>query len=49
MKLLGSTKKKTTEKDNCTNIPHLKITDVVLPHCNIVNNDCEHDSRVLYT
>ena len=28
---------------------HLEITEVVLIHCNIVDNDNQHDSRVLYT
>ena len=28
---------------------HLKITEVVLIYCNIVNNDYQQDSRVLYT
>ena len=27
---------------------HLETTEVVLAHCNIVNNDFQHDSRVLY-
>ena len=27
----------------------LEITEVVLVHCNIANNDCQQDSRVLYT
>ena len=27
----------------------LKFTEVVLVHCNIVNNDYQQDSRVLYT
>ena len=30
-------------------MPHLEITEVVLAHCNIVNNDYQQDSRVLYT
>ena len=30
-------------------MPHLEITEVVLVHSNIVNNDYQHDSRVLYT
>ena len=34
---------------NGTNVPHLKITEVVLVHCNIVNNDYQQDSKVLYT
>ena len=29
-------------------MPHLEITKVVLVHCNIVNNDYQQDSRVLY-
>ena len=48
IKLLGSTKKK-KEKKNIENMPHLEITEVVLVHCNIVNNDYQRDSRVLYT
>ena len=30
-------------------MPHLEITEVILIHCNIVNNDHQQDSRVLYT
>ena len=29
-------------------MPHLEINEVVLIHCNIVNNDYQQDSRVLY-
>ena len=28
---------------------HLEVTEVVLIHCNTVNNDYQRDSRVLYT
>ena len=28
---------------------NLEIAEVVLVRCNIVNNDYQHDSRVLYT
>ena len=49
MKLLGSTKSKITKDENGENVPHLEITEVVLVHCNIVNNDYQQDSRVLYT
>ena len=49
MKLLGSTKNKINKDKNGENVPHLKITEVVLVHCNIVNNDYQQDSRVLYT
>ena len=30
-------------------LPHLEINEVVLVHCNIVNNDHQQDSRVWYT
>ena len=39
MKLLGSTENKITTDKNGENVPHLEITEVVLVHCNIVNND----------
>ena len=43
MKLLGSTKNKITKDKNDEKVPHLEITEVVLVHCNIVNNDYQHD------
>ena len=49
MKLVGSTKSKITKDENGKNVPHLEITEVVLIHCNIVNNDYQRDSKVLYT
>ena len=49
MKLLGSTESKITKDKNGENVPHLEITEVVLVHCNMVNNDYQQDSRVLYT
>ena len=48
MKLLGSTENKIVRYKNGENIPHLEITEVVLVNCNIVNNDYQQDSRVLY-
>ena len=48
MKLLGSTENKITKDKNGENVPHLEITEVVLVHCNIVNNDYQQDSGVLY-
>ena len=48
MKLVESTENKVTKNRNGENVPHLKITEVVLVHCNIVNNDYQQDSRVLY-
>ena len=49
MKLLEWTENKITREKNGENVPHLEITEVVLVHCNIVNNDYQQDSRVLYT
>ena len=49
MKLLGSTKNKITKDKNSKNEPHIVITEVVLIRCNIVNNDYQQDSRVLFT
>ena len=48
-KLLGSTKIKTVKDKNGENIPYLEITEVVLIHCNVVNNSYQQNSRVLYT
>ena len=49
LKLLGSTEHKITKDKNGENVPHLETTEVVLAHCNIVNNDYQQDSKVLYT
>ena len=47
MNLLESTENKITTDKNGENVPHLEITEVVLVHSNIVNNDYQKDSRVL--
>ena len=39
MKLPGTNKSKITKDKNGENVPNLEITEVVLLHCNIVNND----------
>ena len=49
MKLLGNTENKITKDKNGDNMPHLEITEAVLVHCDVVNNDYQQDSRVLYT
>ena len=49
MKLLGRTENKITKDKSGENVPHLEITEVVSLHCDIVNNDYQQDSRVLYT
>ena len=47
MNLLGSAENKITKDKNAENLPYLEITEVVLVHYNIVNNDYKQDSRVL--
>ena len=49
MKLLGITKSKITKDENGETVPHLENTEIVLIYCNIINNDYQQDSRVLYT
>ena len=49
MKLLRSTENKITKDKNGENVPNPEITEVALVHCDIVNNDYQKDSRVLYT
>ena len=49
MKLLGSTESKITKDKNGENVPHLEIDKLVLVHCNLVNNDYQQESRILYT
>ena len=48
MKLLGSTESKITKDKNGENVPHLEVFELVLVHCNLVN-DYQQDSRILYT
>ena len=49
MKFLESTKIKITKGKKSEKMLHLEITEVVLIHCNIVNNDYKQDWRVSYT
>ena len=48
MKLLGSTENKTTKDKNGENVPRLEVVELVLVHCNLVNNNYQQDSRILY-
>ena len=48
MKLLQSTKSKTTMDENDENLSCLEIIEVVFVYCNIGNNDYQHDGKVLY-
>ena len=47
MKLLGSTKSKTTKNENSENVPRSETTEAVSIHCNVVNNSYQQSSRVL--
>ena len=49
MKLLGSTKKVVDKDENSENVPKLESVEVVLVHCNLVKNDCQHTSKVLFS
>ena len=49
MKLFGNTESKITKDKKGENVPHLEIVELVLVHCNLVNNDYQQASRILYT
>ena len=49
MKLLRSTKKDVDKNKNGENVPKLESVEVVLIHCNLVKNDYQHTSKVLFT
>ena len=49
VKLLGSTESKITKDKNGENVSHLEIVELVLIYCNLVDNDYQQDSRILYT
>ena len=49
MKLLGSTKKGVDKDKDSENVPKLESAEVVLVHCNLVKNDYQHTSNVLFS
>ena len=49
MKLLGSNESKISKDKNGENVPHLEIVELVLIHCNLLNNNYQQDSRILLT
>ena len=49
MKLLGSTKKDVDSDKNSENVPKLESVEVVLVHCNLVKNDYQHTSKILFS
>ena len=49
MKLLGSTKKDDGKVKDREDVPKLESGEVVLVHCNLVNNSYQPASKVLFT
>ena len=49
MRLLGSTKKDVDSDKNSENVPKLESVEVALVHCNLVKNDYQHSSKVLFS
>ena len=49
IKLLGSTKKDADKDKDGENLPKLESVEVVLVHCNLVKNDYQHTSKVLFS
>ena len=49
MKLLGSTNKVVDKDKNGENVPKLESVEVVLVHCNLVKNDYQSASKVLFS
>ena len=49
MQLLGSSKKVIDKNENGELVPRLEAVDVVLVHCNLVNNNYQQASKVLFT
>ena len=48
MKLLWSTTSKIRKDKYDENVLYLKITEIVLTHCNVVNNSYQKDSSLVY-
>ena len=49
MKLPGSTKKDVDKDRVGENVPKLESVEVILLDCNLVKNDYQHTSKVLFT
>ena len=49
IKLLGSTKKDVDKDKEREDVTKLKSVEVVLMHCNLVNNSYQQASKVLFT
>ena len=49
MRLLGSTKNDLDSDKNSENVPKLESIEVVLVYCNLVKNDYQHTSKILFS
>ena len=49
MKLLGSTKRDVDQDKDGEDMPKLESAEVVLVHCNLVNNNYQQTSKVSFT
>ena len=49
MKLLGTAKKDVDSDKNIENVPILKSVEVGLVHCNLVKNEYQYTSKVLFS
>ena len=49
MKLLGSTKQDVDQDKDGEDVPKLESVEVFLVHCNLVNNNYQQASKVLFT
>ena len=49
MQLLESSKKDTDQNKNGEIVPRLENVEVVLVHCNLVNNNYQQASKLLFT
>ena len=49
MRLSGSTKKDVDKNKNGENVPKLESAEVVLVHCNLVKNNYQKSSKVLFS
>ena len=49
MQLLGSSKKDVDQNKDGKNVPKLETVEVVLVHCDLVNNNYKQTSKVLLT
>ena len=49
MKLLGSAKQDVDKDKDREDVPKLESVEVVLIHCNLVNNSYQQESKILFT